>query len=233
MSGIVDALDLPFEEAIRFFSQKLNMTAKNYHEILKRARTEAFTISGAMAEDLLEDFRKEIEKALEDGISLNEFLSSFNDIVIRHGWSHTGTPGWRARIIYETNLSQAYQAGRYAQQTEPETLEAFPYWQYVHSGSPHPRLEHQSWDGLVFRADDPWFDTHYPQNGFGCGCWIAVVSERRLRRMGKNGPDPVPPTIRRDWVDPKTGKQIKVSNGIDPGFDYNPGKVWLSTKGKR
>ena len=162
-------------------------------------------------------------------MSLNEFLKTFDDIVARHGWAHTGTPGWRATIIYETNLSTAYSAGRYAQQTEPETLAAFPYWQYVHSGAQHPRLEHLAWDGLVLRADDPFWDSHYPPNGWRCGCRVAPVSERGLSRQGKARPDPAPEITTREWTNPKTGEVHNVPKGIDPGFDYNPGKQWRNS----
>lgn len=120
----------------------------------------------------------------------------------------------------------AYSAGRYAQQTEPETLAAFPFWQYVHSGAVHFRPQHKGWNGITLRADDPWWDTHYGPNGWGCGCWVRPVSARKLARMGKAAPDTAPPVKMVEHVIRKTGEVIQVPEGIDPGFDYNPGKEW-------
>jgi len=230
MTTTISALDMPFDEAIAYLRNKTNMTSEHYTDVFQRANATGFTVAGAGTKALVEDFRREVARALETGTSLNEFLKSFDDIVARHGWAHTGTPGWRATIIYETNLSMAYSAGRYAQQTEPETLAAFPYWQYVHSGAQHPRLEHLAWDGLVLRADDPFWDSHYPPNGWRCGCRVAPVSERSLSRQGKSGPDPAPAIETREWSNPKTGEVHQVPKGIDPGFDYNPGKQWQNSQ---
>nr|WP_284694402.1 phage minor head protein [Rhodoplanes serenus] len=175
---------------------------------------------------MVADFRVEITKALEQGTTLQDFAKRFPEIVAKHGWTHTGTPGWRSRIIYETNLSMAYSAGRWAQATEPETLAQYPYWQYVHSGSLHPRLNHLSWNGLTLRADDPWWSTHWPPNGWRCGCRVRPLSARGLARQGKSAPDQAPPIETYQWTNPKTGEVHQVPKGIDPSFDYNPGQAW-------
>lgn len=230
MSEVVRAIDLPFREAIAFFLQKTNLPTKRWQDNYGKANARAFSIAGAMTEALIGDFREEVTKALTEGVSLGEFRNRFDDIVTKHGWDHVGEPGWRAKVIYETNLSTAYSAGRYEQQTEPETLELFPYWQYVHSGAQHPREEHKALDGLVLRADDPFWDTHYPPNGWGCGCRVRVLSERALKRQGRSGPDRAPPVEIRKVTDPKTGQVRDVPKGIDPGFEYNPGKAWKESR---
>ena len=51
----------------------------------------------------------------------------------------------------------------------------------------------------------------------------------RLREEEKNGPYPIretaPKTDYYDWVDKDTGEVHKIPVGIDPGWDYNPGKA--------
>lgn len=226
MTTTLSAIDLPPAEAIGFLRGKANVTSQSYEDVWGKANVKAFTVAGAGTRALVEDFRTEVARALEKGTSLQEFRKQFDGIVESHGWAHTGKPGWRARIIYETNLGMAYSAGRYAQQTEPETLAAFPYWQYVHSGARHPRLQHQAWNGLTLRADDPWWSTHYPPNGWGCGCRTRPVSARSLQRMGKSGPDTAPPLKLKPHTIRKTGEVVEVPEGIDPGFDYNVGQEW-------
>ena len=225
-SPVLDAIGLPFEEAIRFFRQKTRTPTAHWTDVWRTAHSHAFMVAGAATDALLEDFQDEIKQALEEGTTLQTFREAFDTIVEKHGWDYNGSPGWRSKIIYETNLATAFSAGRYAQLTEPDTLKVYPYWTYVHSGSQHPRLQHLAWNGLTLRADDPFWDTHYPPNGWRCGCRVAATSVPDLRRMGKDGPDTAPPIEMRTWVNPRTGAKHQIPVGIDAGFDYNPGKAW-------
>ncbi len=222
----IAAIDLPFEEAVDFFRQKARVPTQHWTDVWRTAHSHSFMVAGAASDALLADFQQSIQKALNSGTTLAEFRKDFDRIVEQHGWAYNGTPGWRSRIIYETNLSTAYSAGRYAQLTEPDTLAVYPYWQYVHSGSAHPRLQHLAWNGLTLRADDPFWSTHYPPNGWRCGCRVRPVSKGGLSRMGKAGPDTAPPVQTRTWRNPRTGETHQVPVGIDPGFDYNAGQAW-------
>jgi hypothetical protein len=220
------ALDLPFEEAIEYLRQKSNVTSTGWTDVWQKANAKAFTVAGATTQALVEDFRREVASALESGSSIQAFRKTFDAIVKKHGWEHVGQPGWRSRVIFETNLGMAYSAGRYAQATEPETLAAFPYWQYVHSGAKHPRKQHLAWNGTVLAATDPFWDWAYPPNGWGCGCRVRPVSEAGLKRQGRSGLDTAPERIPTQTINRRTGEVLKGSAGVDPGFDYNPGQQW-------
>jgi hypothetical protein len=229
-TSTLDAASLPPEEAIAFLRQKVGVTSTHWTELWNEAHSHGFMVAGAATKALVEDFRHAVAKALERGTTLAEFRRDFDAIVEKHGWEHHGTPGWRAAIIYETNLSMAYAAGRYAQMTEPATLAVFPYWQYQHNHAQRPRPQHVAWNGLTLRADDGWWGTHYPPNGWRCHCSVRVVSERMLARAGKTGPDRAPPVDLRPWKNPKTGEIVQVPHGIDPGFGYNPGAAWKAPR---
>jgi hypothetical protein len=233
MSGLAEALDLPFDEALDYLRQKTAVPSGTWTDIWRKANVKSFSVAGAARQALVDDFRREVITAAERGETREQWRARFDEIVRKHGWEHTGKPGWRARVIYETNLSMAYSAGRHAQMTDPATLKAYPYWQYVHSGAKHPRLQHLAWNGLVLRADDPFWSWAYPPNGWGCGCRVRVVSEGGLRRMGRKAPDKGPERVRRGWVDKATGEVKSVSEGVDPGFDYNPGRTWADIKRDR
>jgi hypothetical protein len=225
-AGTAQGIGLPPREAIRFFLGKTLLPSAQWSEVWQAAHVRGFAVAGAQSEALLGDFRAEIQRALEQGTTLADFRRAFDDIVARHGWVHNGSAAWRSRIIYETNLSMAYSAGRYAQMTEPETLAAFPFWQYVHSGARHPRQQHLAWNGLTLRADDAFWRTHYPPNGWRCGCRVRPLSTRDLARQGKAGPDTAPPLETRPWTRPADGQVLQVPVGIDPGFGYNVGEAW-------
>lgn len=232
------AIGLPPDEAIAYFRRKANVGTDHWTDVWQEAHARAFSVAGAASAALVEDFRQAVGRALEQGTTIAEFRRDFDSIVARHGWSYNGGPGWRANIIYETNLSVAYSAGRYAQMTEPATLAAFPYWRYQHNHAVHPRPQHEAWSGLVLRTDDPWWSTHYPPNGWRCHCSAEPVSGGQLARgvVGQNrqivtAPETAPPVDNRPWTNPRTGQVVQVPHGIDPGFGYNPGEAWLRGPG--
>jgi hypothetical protein len=178
---------------------------------------------------LLEDFHSAIDDAIAKGEPYETFRNRFDEIVKRHGWSYNGSPGWRSRVIYETNLKTAYAAGRYKQMNEPAVKKAFPFWQYVHGLErvpDTPREEHMGWNGLILSADDDWWLTYYPPNGWKCGCGVRPVSRARLNRLDKNEPDPSPAINKIRIKDPATGDMINYPDGVDFGWAYAPGRTW-------
>jgi hypothetical protein len=219
-TGITGAFDLPFKEQVDFFRRKLNLPTARWDDIKKSAHDRAFVVAGAMKADLLDDLRRAVEDNIKAGKSVDDFRRDFPDIVARrgwHGWTGEGTAkgeAWRTRVIYETNLRTSYAAGRHAQLKDPGLLERRPFWQYVHSGHEHYRPEHKAWgdSGLTLRHDDPFWQTHYPPNGWGCGCSVRAVS------APADGAATAPPAG-WDTPSPKTG----MPPGIDKGWDYAPG----------
>jgi len=218
---------LPFSEQIAFFRRKVNIPTAAWTDIWQSQHDHAFVVAGANRDDLVADFRAAVDKVIADGGTLEDFRRDFDRIVAKHGWDYNGGRNWRSRVIYETNLNTSYAAGRYAQlQAVKQTR---PYWQYVHSDAvEHPRPVHESWHGLVLHADDPWWATNYPPNGWGCQCTVHALNERDLRHLGKTGPDKAPDL---DWHDVEVGQRspggsqtVRVPAGVDPGFAYTPGR---------
>ena len=209
-----------FLEQIEFFRKKLNLPTETHRSIKQAANDRGFVVAGAMKSDLLDDLRKVVDGAVVGG-SIGEFRKQFNDIVAKHGW--TGWTGegseageaWRTRVIYQTNIMTSYSAGRRAQMLAPDFVAHYPYWRYVHSdGVIHPRPHHKQWGDmkLTLRHDDPFWETHYPPNGWGCKCRVLPVAKPT------EGDAIAPP---EDWHqnDPSTGAPA----GIDEGWDYAPG----------
>ena len=218
---------LPFKEQIEFFRRKINIPTNSYADIYNNEHDYAFVVAGANRNALLNDFRAAIDKAISQGTTLDEFRQDFAEIVEKHGWSYNGSFNWRSRVIYETNLNSSYQAGRYQQLRDAK----FPYMEYWHSDYvEHPRELHQSWDHLVLDFNDPWWNTHFPPNGYGCQCRVRGRTKGDLKRMGKNQPDKAP-TI--NWVDRVIGENsgnpriVRVPEGIDPSFEHIPGQSRL------
>lgn len=197
----VTGLDRGFGPAIEYFRGKVNLPTRAWNDLWQGQHARAFVIAGAMRDDMLADFREAIDRAVAQGTSYDAFRKDFDAIVARYGWQHTGSAAWRSRVIWQTNVRTAFMAGRYAQMTNPAVLEQMPYWLYDHTTILNPREEHKHWDGLVLRYDDPWWNTHYPPNGWGCNCRVRPLSERQLRKLGKTVPDTAPATdgVPAEW----------------------------------
>jgi len=211
----------PFAEQLAYFREKLNLPTAHWDDILGSAHDRSFMVAGAAKADLLNDLREAVDKAIEKGTTLEAFRKDFARIVEEHGWSYKGGFDWRTRVIYETNLRASYQAGRWAQMTDPDLLKSRPYWRYVHNDTVmHPRPMHLAWNGLVLRADDPWWLTHYPPNGWGCRCRAVPVRAKDVPR----GPDSAPDDGTFEHID-HDGVVHTVPNGIDYGWGHAPGQT--------
>ncbi len=179
---------------------------KSWRDMLHAQHDKAFTVAGAMQADLLADLAKAVDDSISKGLGLQYFRKQFDQIVEQYGWAYKGERRWRTRVIYGTNMRVSYAAGRLVQLRDPELQKLAPFWMYRHSGAEHPRLQHKAWDKLTLPANDPWFKTHYPPNGWGCGCRVLAVSARDIARIG--GRIEIPP---------------EGTDGIDEGWDYMPG----------
>lgn len=220
----------PFAQQVAFFRQKLGnlVPTRRWDDIWQEAHDSAFMVAGAAKADLLADLAGSVDQAISQGQTLEGFREAFRGIIEKHGWAgFTGDDrtrerpkggnglAWRTKVIYETNLITSYSAGRLAQLREA----GYPWWIYKHSDFVRrPRRAHVALDGITKAADDPFWRTYYPPNGWGCRC--RVVGARgpaSIERLGGSQDKPLP-----DWVgqvDPKTGAPV----GIDRGFAYQPG----------
>jgi len=214
---------LPFDEQIAFFKQKLNLPTERWDDILKAAHDRAFIVAGAAKADLLNDLRLAVDTSIAEGKTIQWFRKEFENVVAKNGW--TGWTGegdkvgrdWRTRVIYQTNLSTSYAAGRYQQLTDPDLLKVRPNWKYLHSDLvQHPREIHKNvWNGVVLPANHPWWKTHYPPNGWGCHCRVVAV---RASEKGRK-----PEDSNYQHINKSTGEVTTLPEGIDYGWDYAPG----------
>jgi Phage Mu protein F like protein len=217
---------VPFQDQIAFFRRKRNVLTESYLDVWDSQHDTSFMVAGANRDDLLADLREAIRKAIDSGNTLEDFRRDFDRIVSTYGWDYNGGRNWRSRVIYETNLRQSYNAGRWAQLQRLKKTR--PWWRYRHSDAvEHPRPEHVAWDGMILHCDDPWWLTHFPANGWGCQCYVEALSDRDLKRLGKTGPDKAPAVDMQPVIiglrSPGGPRTVMTPAGVDPGFGYAPG----------
>lgn len=212
------------QEAIDFLEGKGLQPEFSYLNVWREEHDNAFTVAKVMEQDILADVQDSLVKVLKEGTTFREWAKGINEVLDKSGWSAYGegrTRTARLNVIYDTNLRQARAVGQW--QRIERTKEFRPYLRYALGPAEKHRPEHESWAGTILPVDDPWWDDHMPINGWLCKCHVIQETQRVVDRRG--GPSPeAPESPLEDWKNPKTGKVEKVPKGIDPGFNYNPGK---------
>lgn len=214
-----------FQEKIDAFKNKIRLPTATWSDLWQQQHAKAFVVSGAMQDDLLTDFQTAVSKAAAGNSTLADFKKDFDNIVKKHGWDYNGSRNWRSRVIYETNTRMAYAAGRYKQMQAVKRSR--PYWQYKHSiAVENARPQHLAWNNMVLKADDSWWQTHYPPNGWGCQCFVKTLSEIDLKNQGLT----LSTAPKVEWATKTVGvktnpRTVQVTDGVDPGFAYNPGQA--------
>ncbi len=200
---MIEFTPLPFDEAIRFFGDKVTLAPDKYRALTAEARAKAFTVAGVAKMDVLTDLYTGIDKAISEGTTFADFQKSVTGIMEKRGW--TGMTPYRLDNVFRTNIQQAYQAGHF--QKQMGLADRRPYWQYVAVMDSRTRPAHARMNGKVMRYDDPFWETSYPPNGFRCRCAVRDLSESEFGREKLN----------------LTENQDSVA---DPGFDTNPGEAY-------
>jgi hypothetical protein len=97
---------LPFEEAAKFFGDKVVLTPQEFAELRDDAKSQAFSVAGLARLDAVTDVFNAMYRAVEFGTSFSTFKADIRDIIERKGW--TGKAAWRVDTIFRTNIQTAY-----------------------------------------------------------------------------------------------------------------------------
>lgn len=223
---------LPFNEAIDYFGDKVSMTPGQFAALSEEAKVKAFTVGGVARMDMCEGIHKAVLDAIEAGETLADFQGRVGSIFAAQGFTAAeGLGAWRMETIFRTNIQTAYNVGRYNQMVDMK--ERFPYWEYDAVNDSNTRPTHGALDRKVFLADDSFWDTWYPPNGYNCRCGVLPVHKYVAEQEG----------LKIEKEDP-TGKLIEPIDSAgnklparplmpDPGFATNPAKkAWEPDMGK-
>ena len=218
---------IPSKEAITQLKRKLRIPTQRWDDYQGAIQAKAFTVAGAQNMAMLADFHDAINDAIANGTTLNDFRKDFDRIVDQYGWTYKGQRGWRSATIFNTNMRSSRMAGKWEQ--IQRTKQTRPFIQYLTANDSRVRDEHAQWHGLILPADDPWWQTHYPPNGWGCRCTVRSLNQRQLDKMGRKV-DSAPSIKTTERRNERTGEIYgDVPEGIDTGWDYNVGEASMAS----
>jgi len=211
------------EEAVKYLERKGFKITWSWRESLDYANNRSFVVAKSMNMDVLQTIREDVEKALSEGITFEEYRKNLTPRLEALGWwgkkvvdgkmVQLGSP-WRLKTIYRTNLQSSYMSGRWKMQEENK--EDRPVLEYVAIDDDVTTPVCQALNGVRRPVDDPFWNTNYPPNHFNCRSRVrALTKEQAEKRGGVTKKIP-------KMEDPKTGKMVKAKPS--EGFNNNPGK---------
>lgn len=226
----------PAPEVTAFFDKKSLKPAFHYRDVVPEEHAFAFTVAKAVKVEILAEIRDAVSKALRDGQTLATFQKELEPTLKSLGWwgrksmidpktgetilAQLGSPR-RLKTIYWANMRTARAAGLW--ERAQRTKKVLPYFVYRLGPSERHRPHHAARAGTVLPVDDPIWNEWFPPNGWGCKCWIRQIGVEEADKLGGISE---PPEI--DYVEvlnKRTGKTEWVPEGIDPGWNSNPGKA--------
>ncbi|MFV0448028.1 MAG: phage minor head protein [Vibrio sp.] len=227
-------------DVLNWFKKKGIEPSFDYKDVWKQEHTNAFTVAKMLNADLLVDVKALVEDAIEQGQTFAQFRDILKPLLVKSGWwgiqemddpltketkiAQLGSEG-RIKTIYRTNMRTARAAGQW--ERIERTKRAMPYLLYQLGPSVEHRVDHVKWKDLLLPVDDQWWQQHMPPNGWGCKCWIRQVSKYEYGKLTESGKvsTVAPQGKTKQWVNKRTGEVETLPEGIEPGWNYNPGQA--------
>ncbi len=220
------------EEVTRYFDSKGLKPSEDWRDFAAYEHAVNFTVARSAGYDILGDIKAAMSEARRNYVDFGTFAENLEPALRKKGWwgkardPKTGKivqlgSLHRLRTIYWANMSTAFAAGEWERTWR--TRRVLPFLAYEQSGAEHKRPLHLTWVGTVLPVEHSWWRTHYPPNGWLCRCRVGQVSRAEARRMGYDPATPAPDNGTYRWKNKRTGEVLRVPNGIDPGWQHNPG----------
>jgi hypothetical protein len=225
--GVASGAYVRPDEAINYL-QTVNlpqsMRLNNYIEAANTwGRTSVVNTQYAAQETVKALLAKQVGAEYLDGAG--EIESAINKVDFRafmQDWENVGLPSLtvdQTFLIFNQNIQTAFSAGRWVGMDVDAHRQSVAGLRYVSMLLPTTRPEHAQWHGTVHPMESPFWDTHYPPNGFNCLCDVIAVYDwdkaelTQARKAGK-----FYPSIEAQLPTYTT------KSGVTYDFNFNPGR---------
>lgn len=172
----IDAAGLSFE------------TSYKYHKMAEQLRVNAASFAAFKNHNEQSRLRDLLVDSSGEPRSWNDFLKEAKPITQEYN-----------RSWLETEYNQAIASAQMAEKWAgfEENSDIYPNLEYRAVTDDRTRPEHAALNGIIRPINDPFWDTNYPPNGWGCRCSVTQTDKEVTKS-----------------IDHKPGA----------GFDFNPGK---------
>lgn len=163
-------------------------------------KTKALKVLDDVSDDMERRLASTLNELMAGGAHVDEAISVLNDEFDALGLSPQAD--YRLESIFRTQSQLAYGAGRWEADQDPDIQAEL--WGYTYSavGDTRTRETHMAMDGVTLPKDDQFWQLWWPPNGWNCRCQVIPL------------------------FSPETVVEPDRSLRPDPGFEFNPGKVF-------
>jgi len=177
-----------YDEALTWFRRRVVMTRAQALRLDDANKADAFWVGGGLQLAQVQRVFDAITASLEKGEDLRDFKLRV-----------TGTLRDPAHIetVFRNATQRAFNAGRYAQHTDPDTLAVRPFWLYDAVLDSRTTDGCEERDGTLLPHDDPWWrQGNIPPRHHRCRAGIRNQRPADVERRGgiKRPPDDIEPT---------------------------------------
>ena len=182
------------EKAYNYFKSKGLVLTDSYKDYINMVYEKVFTVAGLTKESILKDVFDLVEKSIKDGESFDKFKDGIRDKLIKKGYLGDKlqiidevilTTPYRLQLIFRQNIQTSYMSGRMKFQSQDLSR---PYWSYKGIMDDNTRPSHLAlqrfFSDKVLHYSNPFWQSHYPPNGFLCRCFVRAFNLKDVQDNG-------------------------------------------------
>lgn len=213
--GGAEFVNLPFEQAIKFFQSKKIVSREEFDRMAQAYKRQAFNMAGLTRQYELTRVHELLNGAMTEGTTRKEFVKQMREEF--EGLGVTKQSKAHLETVYSNGVLGSFAEGRYQQQNALADIR--PIWQYRTVGDKAVREAHRLMDEHVAEAEDPIWDEWYPPNGHRCRCRVETFTRSAAERKGLVPKKELPKFENGKTVAPDKGwngspRQIDIGNEI-------------------
>ncbi len=164
---------VPPSGAVDYLRNLTPTTRDLFDGLLAPQKQQAFTIAGISDVRIISEIQTALVAVIATGGTEADFKRAVNALTSQAGIAYLAQI--QIDYVFRGAFAEAYSAGRLLQLTDPDVVDALPYWQLFTAGDGLVRPSHQALDLFVARFDDPVWKVIFPPIGFGCRCTVVAL----------------------------------------------------------
>jgi len=193
----------PFDTALKTHQRIAAIPTERLQELAGEMHAKSVLVWHKMGAGVEADLRKAVDDIVAQGMHVQDGVKRLGQAFEASGI--TPVNSFQLEAITRTQVQLAYSAGIWQADQHEAFKDLIWGYKYVTVGDDRVRPNHAALDGLLMKRDSPTLENYWPPNGWACRCDVIALDHEP---EGYEPPDlmalPLP----------------------DPGFDYNPGRVF-------